>query len=269
MQKHRQQMGTDFTGCLRHCVVLAGLLIAATTTPQKTTAQTPGTEKAEQLMAEAQKRITPILVRKQLMLGAPVFIRIFKIPATLELWLQGEDAFELFQSYPLCRYSGFPGPKLQEGDWQSPEGFYTVTGQQLNPNSNYHLSFNIGYPNMFDRSRLRTGSMIMIHGGCMSMGCYALGNKAIEEVYLLVHSALAGNQAEIDVHVFPFQLTPENMKKYKHSPWWSFWRMLEPGYKFFEKTGQVPEIAVQNGQYIVNGNRQKLAKNEFTNRIIQ
>lgn len=252
-----------------HCCLLLWLLAASLAFSPAAQAQPADTQRAQQLMADAEKRLAALFSAGRLSLGRPVFIRIFKIPGSLELWLQGDDGFELLQTYPLCSYSGYPGPKLQEGDWQSPEGFYTVTKEQLNPNSKYHLSFNIGFPNAFDTARLRTGSQIMVHGGCRSMGCYAMGDRAIEEIYLLVHSALAGGQGKVNVHVFPFRLTAGNLKKYRYSPWRQFWRMLEPGYTYFENTGQVPEITTQKGQYVVNGNRLNVAMSDFSNKVNQ
>ncbi len=84
-----------------------------------------------------------------LRLGAPIFIRIVKSSRELQLWVEGDQAeFHLFRIYPICRYSGSLGPKLREGDMQSPEGFYFVTPRQLNPSSAFHLSFDLGFPNV-------------------------------------------------------------------------------------------------------------------------
>ena len=84
---------------------------------------------------------------------------------------EGKKTFKLFKTYPICHYSGGLGPKLKEGDLQAPEGFYSVTKNKLNPNSRFHLSFNLGFPNALERSLGRTGSFLMIHGGCFSTGC--------------------------------------------------------------------------------------------------
>ena len=84
---------------------------------------------------------------RQLRPGMPVFIRIFKQSSELELWLQGQNGWELYRTIDICNWSGKLGPKLKEGDRQSPEGFYTVTKARLNPNSRHHLSFNLGFPN--------------------------------------------------------------------------------------------------------------------------
>ena len=85
-------------------------------------------------------------------LGAPVFIRIFKREFELELWMRRDGRFHRFAIYPICRWSGRLGPKLVEGDSQAPEGFYTVDAKALNPASRWHRSFNLGFPNAFDRA---------------------------------------------------------------------------------------------------------------------
>jgi murein L,D-transpeptidase YafK len=179
-------------------------------------------------------------------------MRIFKMEGGLEVWIQKNGKFELFKTYPICSYSGYPGPKLYEGDWQSPEGFYTVSARQMNPNSQYHLSFNVGYPNAFDKARKRTGSCIMVHGGCSSRGCFAMGNEHMEEIYLLAHSALSRGQKFFSLHIFPFQMTSHNMVQFKSSPWINFWKNLQQGYNAFEMSHQVPLITADKGKYVVN-----------------
>jgi len=210
-------------------------------------------------MRGASTRIEQDLQAKGLQLGAPVFIRIFKIPGTLEVWLQQNDHFKLFKRYPICSYSGYPGPKLMEGDWQSPEGFYTVSARQMNPNSNYHLAFNVGYPNDFDRARKRTGSSIMVHGECSSRGCFAMGNNQMEEIYLLAHAALAAGQKEFALHIFPFRLTARNLFKFRSSPWIGFWKKLRPGYDYFEQFHKTPFVSVVDGNYRIQGGQFKVA----------
>ena len=99
-------------------------------------------------------------------------LRIFKREFELELWMKREDRFHRFAVYPICRWSGDLGPKLAQGDWQAPEGFYTVDAKALNPTSRWHRSFNLGFPNLFDRTHQRTGNYLMVHGGCSSTGCF-------------------------------------------------------------------------------------------------
>ena len=140
-------------------------------------------------------RLRGDLESKNLKIGAKVFIRIFKEEKILEFWMQekGKKTFKLFKTYPICHYSGGLGPKLKEGDLQAPEGFYSVTKDKLNPNSRFHLSFNLGFPNALERSLGRTGSFLMVHGGCVSTGCYAMTNELIEEIYYLVEASLSSN----------------------------------------------------------------------------
>ncbi len=186
--------------------------------------------------------------------GAPAFIRIFKKEEILEVWLQKDSGeYALFLDYPICIYSGELGPKTREGDKQSPEGFYTVGREAMNPNSQYHLSFNLGYPNAYDRAHGYSGSMLMVHGKCVSIGCYAMGDRQIEEIYTLVGSALQRGQPFVRVHAFPFRMTDANLAAYSEHRWYDFWRMLKPGYDYFERYHQPPEIDVIGGQYALSG----------------
>ncbi|MFQ5604064.1 MAG: murein L,D-transpeptidase family protein [bacterium] len=118
---------------------------------------------------------------------------------------------------------------------QSPEGYYFVTPKQLNPLSNFHLSFNIGYPNQYDRFHKRTGNAIMVHGNCVSIGCYAMTDPSIEEIYALADAAFRKGQKYIRVHIFPFRLTVENLAQYQNSRWFDFWQNLKQGFDYFEK----------------------------------
>jgi len=191
------------------------------------------------------------LTAQGLAFGAPVFVRIFKREFELELWMQRGDRFERFAIYPICRWSGDLGPKLQEGDWQAPEGFYTVTAKALNAASRWHRAFDLGFPNAFDRAHGRTGSLLMVHGGCASVGCFAMTDPVIEELWRLITAALNGGQTRFHVHVFPFRMTPENLASPHNPRWGAFWRDLERGYAAFEATHVPPTIAVCAGRYII------------------
>lgn len=184
-------------------------------------------------------------------IGVPVFIRIFKEESILEVWVKKNNSYTLFKRYAICTYSGDLGPKLKEGDRQSPEGFYKVTQNLLNPNSKYHLSFNLGYPNTYDRAHKRTGSYLMVHGECSSVGCYAMTNPKIEEIYALVEGALKKGQPHVQVHAFPFMLTKENMSRYSNHEWYDFWVELKKGYDYFEREKLPPYIKVENGHYAI------------------
>lgn len=196
---------------------------------------------------------TPVEVKEAVKdaAGKEVYIRIFKKENILELWTKKEQSqnFELYKTYEVCTWSGSLGPKLKEGDGQSPEGFYTVGKSQLKPDSTYHRAFNIGFPNSFDRANGRTGSFIMVHGGCVSIGCYAMTDKFIEEIYYLVESALDKGQSKFSVHIFPFRMNAENMSKHKDNKWLSFWQNLKEGYDLFEQTHTPPEVTVKEKKY--------------------
>jgi murein L,D-transpeptidase YafK len=183
--------------------------------------------------------------------GAPVFIRIFKLEFELELWMKRGERFERFAVYPVCRWSGGLGPKLAEGDWQAPEGFYTVDARALNPSSRWHRSFNLGYPNAFDRAHGRTGSYLMVHGGCSSIGCYAMTDPVIDEIWGLVTAALRKGQPRFHVHVFPFRMSEERLAERRNAPWAAFWSDLKPGFDAFEATGLPPKVSVCQGRYAV------------------
>lgn len=182
--------------------------------------------------------------------GAPAFIRVFKESRELELWLQAGERFVLAKVYPICAYSGRLGPKLRQGDHQAPEGFYAVSQGSLNPNSAFHLSFNLGYPNAYDRAHGRTGDFLMVHGSCVSAGCYAMTNPGIEEIYGLVEAALKGGQPYFRAHLFPFRLTEAALARRRKSPWAGFWRNLKEGYDHFERDRAPPDARVENGVYV-------------------
>ena len=200
------------------------------------------------------ERVTPSLEKslreRQLRLGAPIFIRIFKAEEELEVWFDDGEKFQRYRTYPICTYSGDLGPKLREGDYQSPEGFYFVTPGQMNPRSRFHLSFNLGYPNAYDRYHDRTGSALMVHGQCVSIGCYAMTDPVIEEIYTAADAALRQGQPFFRVHIFPFRMTTENMERHRRSRWYDFWENLKEGYDFFERSGRPPNVEVHQGRYV-------------------
>jgi len=241
---------------LLFCFFLATVLCCA---QPAGSAEPPATPKVKELIAQVKPRIQQELEDKGFALGQPIFIRIFKFSGILEVWLDKGRKFELFKSYRVCNYSGFLGPKVNEGDRQAPEGFYNVSAGQMHPKSSYHFAFDVGYPNAFDMARNRTGSLIMVHGNCQSVGCFAMTDGRIEEIYLLAHEALRQGQERFDVHIFPFALTQLNLKKFAASPWTKFWQTLEPGYTAFEQSRRVPEISVHNGEYVMEAQSHKLA----------
>lgn len=172
----------------------------------------------------ARERVRPALGA---FFGCPVFLRAYKQQGKLELWVQQNGAWGLLKTYPILAHSGELGPKTAEGDRQVPEGFYEVTPQALHPSSKYHLAFNIGYPNAEDRALGRSGSFIMIHGGHSSVGCLAMGDEAIEEIYTLTAEALSTRpQQPVPVHLYPFPLTSQQLAAHARSPHFPFWQTL-------------------------------------------
>ncbi len=184
--------------------------------------------------------------------GDPVYIRIFKSEAMLEVWMEVNGIYRHLKDYPVCAYSGHLGPKLKEGDRQAPEGFYRVYKKQLNPHSKFHLAFNLGYPNAYDRAHHRSGSYLMVHGNCVSIGCYAMTDRKIEEIYGLVRAALNNGERYVTVHIFPFQMDDETMAHYSNHRWYDFWTKLKEGYDYFEAEERPPHVEVVNGDYVIS-----------------
>ena len=183
--------------------------------------------------------------------AAPILIRTYKKEAELEVWKKARNGrFVLLKTFPICRWSGQLGPKRKQGDRQTPEGFYAVTPTQMNPNSAYYLSFNIGYPNAYDRAHGGSGAYLMVHGTCSSAGCYAMTDKQISEIYALAREAFAGGQQAFQFQAYPFRTTAENMVKYRSDANIGFWRQLKEGSDRFEATGEEPAVSVSAGRYV-------------------
>lgn len=193
--------------------------------------------------------LTGRLAERGLTQGAPILMRIFKREFELELWMQYGGTFKLLAAYPICRWSGKLGPKIAQGDAQAPEGFYSVTRESLNPKSRWYRSFNLGFPNEFDRAQGRTGSFLMVHGGCASVGCYAMTDAQMDEIWRLVVAALDGGQKAFQVQIFPFRMSEEKLKSYAGHPNETFWRDLKEGHDLFETTRKPVAVAVCNGRY--------------------
>ncbi len=200
------------------------------------------------------------LTTKGFALGDPVFLRIIKSPApapgalkggTLEVYLQKPDGqYELYKTYDVCAASGTQGPKTKTGDQQSPEGFYYLNAARFNPWSSYHLSLNLGYPNTYDRAHGYTGDYLMIHGNCVSIGCYAMTDAGIDEIYTLAQAAMLNGQAIIRVHSFPFPMSEANLAASKGSPHYEFWLNLKQGWDWFEDGGAPPNVTVKDKTYV-------------------
>lgn len=184
--------------------------------------------------------------------GTPVFIQIFKQERTLDLYGLEGNQYRLINSFRICDFSGGLGPKRVEGDFKSPEGFYTVRSSQLNPDSHFNKAINIGFPNQFDRENGYNGKYLMIHGNCVSIGCYAMTDTSIDQIYAWVSAALRAGQSEVDVDIFPFRMTDQNMQLHRYSDYYNFWQQLKPGYDYFQQHHQPPAMSVQNGRYVLS-----------------
>ncbi len=185
--------------------------------------------------------------------NAPVLIRTYKKEAEFEVWKMAADGrYVLLKTYPMCRWSGQLGPKTREGDRQVPEGFYTITPGQMNPNSAYYLSFNVGYPNAYDRAHGYGGGSIMVHGACSSAGCFSMTDQEIAEIYSLTREGFLGGQHAIQMQSLPFHMTAENFAKYRLDPNVGFWKELKVGTDNFEVTRQDVAVGVCNSHYVFN-----------------
>jgi murein L,D-transpeptidase YafK len=191
-----------------------------------------------------------LMAAKGLSSSAPILMRSYKKEAEIEVWKRARDGrYVHLKTFPVCRWSGQLGPKLRTGDRQTPEGFYSVAPKQMNPNSSYHLSFNLGYPNAYDRAHGGSGSHLMVHGNCSSAGCFAMTDPAVGELYALAREAFAGGQAAFQFQSFPFRMTAAQMARHRADPHIGFWRQLKEGFDRFEATGEEPVVKVVDGRY--------------------
>jgi murein L,D-transpeptidase YafK len=209
---------------------------------------------SNQLPTRATKELPPellsLLRQKKMPKHSPILVRIFKEEAELEVWKQDTTGhFQILKIFPICRWSGDLGPKLHEGDRQAPEGFYTITPELMNPNSNFYLAINIGFPNGLDKANNRNGSLLMIHGDCASSGCYAMTDEQISEIYSLARDSLLGRPS-FQIQAYPFRLTPANLARHRTHPQLAFWKMLKVGNDHFEATHLEPKVDVCDRLYV-------------------
>jgi murein L,D-transpeptidase YafK len=197
-----------------------------------------------------------------------MYVRAFKHERELEVWA-GPKAGPLVKvkSYPFCAASGELGPKRQRGDLQVPEGFYTL--DLFNPWSNFHLSMRVSYPNALDRRHKAAedpGGNIFVHGDCVSIGCIAIEDEPIKELYIMVLDTRAKTKRDVPIHIFPRRLDTEGLRALEKGrpdtdPLVAFWRSLQPAYTFFEETRHLPVTSVdtRTGTYVVKPARQARA----------
>jgi murein L,D-transpeptidase YafK len=208
-----------------------------------------------QIPSRAMKEMAPemvtLLQQKNMPKDSPVLVRLFKEESELEVWKQDTTGrYELLKIYPICRWSGDLGPKVKEGDRQAPEGFYSITPGLMNPNSNYYLAINIGFPNAFDRANGYSGAFLMIHGDCSSRGCYAMTDEQIGEIYSLARESFLGGQKEFQIQAYPFRMTPANMARHRNSPNLAFWKMIKVGDDHFLVSHMEPKVDVCEKHYV-------------------
>lgn len=211
----------------------------------------------EDLVPKAERAVPGKLATKMkaksMAKGSPMIMRIFKKESTLEVWkAKTNGRYALLKTYEICKWSGQLGPKFKEGDRQAPEGFYNVKQWQMNPNSSYYLSFNMGFPNKFDRSRDRTGTYLMIHGACSSAGCYSMTDEQVAEIYAMARDTFMAGQKSFQIQAFPFRMTPENMFANRDNEHFAYWKMLKIGYDQFEATKLRPKVEVCGKNYQFN-----------------
>lgn len=230
------------TGFLIAAVGIAGCTNSSVTdfVPQQANKQLP-------------EKILASMRAKSMNRNAPIMARVFKEENAVEIWKQKTNGrYDIIATYQICKWSGKLGPKYTEGDRQAPEGFYTVRPSQMNPKSSYHLAFNIGFPNAYDRANGRTGANLMVHGACSSSGCYSMTDPQIEEIYAFGRDAFQGGQTEFQIQAFPFRMTAANMARYRNDPNYAFWKMLKVGYDNFEITKVPPKVDVCEKRYVFN-----------------
>ena len=232
--------------------ILASLLVAGLLAGcQKATFEDLGPNRAE--LAQVSDKLVKTMKAKGMTKSSPIMVRIFKEESTLEIWKRKDNGrYDLLTSYEICKWSGKLGPKYIEGDRQAPEGFYTVRPAQMNPNSSYYLSFNLGFPNAYDRAHGRTGQHLMVHGACSSAGCYSMTDEQVAEIYALGRDSFRGGQTDFQVQAFPFRMTAANMARYRNDPNYEFWKMLKEGYDHFEITKVPPKVGVCDRRYVFN-----------------
>jgi murein L,D-transpeptidase YafK len=231
------------------CIALAASLALALAACQDS-----GFNASSRHLAPVPPATLTLMSNKNMTKHDPIVIRSFKKEAEVEIWKRNKEGqFALLKTFPICRWSGQLGPKIKEGDRQAPEGFYSITPAQMNPNSSFHLSFDTGYPNAFDRAHGRTGSHLMVHGSCSSRGCFAMTDEAISEIYAIAREAFSGGQRTFQFQSYPFRMTPKNLAQHRLDQHMPFWQNLKEGSDYFEVTRQQPQVGVCGKRYVFGG----------------
>ena len=231
---------------LASAAIAAALALAGCNNPTEETPWTGGRH-----LQPLSERLLSDIENKNMAKESPILVRIFKEEAEFEVWKEDKTGrFALLRTYPICRWSGELGPKIKEGDRQAPEGFYSITPALMNPNSQYYLAINTGFPNAYDRANGHSGEFLMIHGDCSSRGCYAMTDEQIAEIYSLARESFFGGQKAFQIQAYPFRMTPLNMARHRNSPHMAFWKMIKQGYDHFEVTHLEPQVDVCEARYV-------------------
>ncbi len=224
---------------------LRALALAAALAPAAAKAELPA-----KALAPIPKATLALMAAKGTDAAAPLVLRSYKKESEIEVWKRDRDGrFVYIKSFPICRWSGQLGPKHANGDRQTPEGFYPVGPRQMTPNSHYYLSFDTGFPNAYDRAHGASGSAVMVHGTCSSMGCFAMTDKQVGELYAIARDALKGGQPAFQLQAYPFHMTASNMALYRNDANIDFWRQLKEGSVRFEASGELLQVGVAGRRY--------------------
>jgi len=210
---------------------------------------------------EKERSLQKLLQQKKLdFTDLEIFIRAFKAEQVVEVWgkQRTETKFGLIVTYNFCSSSGTLGPKRKEGDLQIPEGVYYIN--HFNPQSNFHLSLGINYPNASDKilsDKKQPGSAIYIHGNCVTVGCIPITDDKIKELYVLAVEAKNNGQEKIPVHIFPARLDQQTSSslttEYPNVTLIAFWATLQKIYADFERDKILRPVRVDSeGYYIID-----------------
>ena len=212
---------------------------------------------------EKETAITRQLAAKGIKIKEPVqiYLRAFKEEALIELWAKNNTSktFQLIDSFEICSMSGTIGPKRKQGDRQVPEGFYHI--DRFNPASSFHLSLGINYPNASDKiigkANSNLGCDIFIHGSCVSIGCMAITDDQINELYIYCVEAYNGGQTKIPVTIFPARLILTNYNRLiRQMPEQkALWTELQTAYTLFNTSKKLPNVSfLENGRHAISEN---------------
>jgi murein L,D-transpeptidase YafK len=179
----------------------------------------------KQYGAKSEARLKPYFKRANVKYPPQkVDLLVFKKERKVELWAQDHRRQpKLIRTYPMTATSGKPGPKMQQWDRQIPEGVYDIV--HLNPFSNYHLSMMLNYPNQFDREKARRdgrtnlGDEIFIHGKRASAGCIAVGDRAMNELFILM-SRIGHQNAKVIIAPNDLRVSKPHTSRKQPNPAW-------------------------------------------------